>query len=326
MRTVVIRQFGDPDVLETRELPTPEPGAGQVLIRVAYAGVNYADIMARRRGYNVDTLPFVPGHEVSGYVHVIGAGVEGLRVGQPVAALTIEGGYAEFALAKAVLTFPLDQPGCEIDLAIAAGFPAVVLTSYNLLADVARVRPGESVLIHGAAGGIGTTAAQIARHLKAGQIIGSVGSLDKVPYALSFGYDRVILREDFVQTIQVATEGKGIDIVLDPAGEPTRSQSLSILAPFGRLIVFGNASGQPAVPLSPNDLLINNRAVMGYSLSSLSRSVPHILASTARKALDLIANGEIRIDITSTIPLEQAAEAHRLIENRGSTGKLVLCI
>ncbi len=126
MRTVVIPQFGDPDVLETRELPTPEPGAGQVLIRVAYAGLNYADIMARRRGYNVDTLPFVPGHEVSGYVHVIGAGVEGLRVGQPVAALTIEGGYAEFALAKAVLTFPLDQSGGEIDLARAAGFPVVV--------------------------------------------------------------------------------------------------------------------------------------------------------------------------------------------------------
>ncbi len=323
MRTVVIPQFGNPDVLETRDLPTPEPGAGQVLIRVAYVGVNYADIMARKGGYNVDTLPFVPGHEVSGYVHAVGVGVEGLRVGQPVAALTIEGGYAEFALARAVLTFPLDQ---SIDLVMAAGFPAVVLTSYNLLADTARIRPGESVLIHGAAGGIGTTAVQIARHLKAGQIIGSVGSLDKVPYALSFGYDRVIQRENFVQAIQEITEGKGIDIVLDPAGEPTRSQSLSILAPFGRLIVFGNASGQPAVPLLPGDLLINNRAVMGYSLSSLSRSAPHILANTAHKALDLIINGEIRIDITNILPLEQAAEAHRLIESRGSTGKLVLRI
>ncbi|MBA2682775.1 MAG: NADPH:quinone oxidoreductase family protein [Ktedonobacteraceae bacterium] len=321
MRTIVIPRFGDPDVLETRDLPIPEPGAGQVLIRVAYIGVNYADIMARRGGYNVDTLPFVPGHEVSGYVHTIGAGVEGLRVGQPVAALTIEGGYAEFVLARAVLTFPLDQ---SIDLVMAAGFPAIVLTSYNLLADVARIRPGESVLIHGAAGGVGTTAVQIARHLKAGRIIGTVGSLDKVPYALSFGYDQIIRREDFVQTIQEATERKGIDIVLDPAGEPTRSQSFSILAPFGRLIVFGNASDQPAVPLSPNDLLINNRAVMGYSLSSLSRSAPQILANTARKALNLIINGEIRIDITCVLPLEQAAEAHKLIESRGSTGKLVL--
>jgi len=326
MRTIVIPRFGNPDVLETRELPIPEPGTGQVLIHVAYAGVNYADSMARKSGYNVDILPFVPGHEVSGYVRAIGAGVEGLRVGQPVAALTIEGGYAEFALANSVLTFPLDQSSSEIDLVIAACFPAVVLTSYNLLTDVARVRPGESVLIHGAAGGIGTTAVQIARHLKAGLIIGSVGSLDKVPYALSFGYDQVIRREDFVQTIQEATAGRGIDIVLDPAGEPTRSQSLSILAPFGRLIVFGNASGQPAVPVSPNDLLSNNRAVMGYSLRSLSRSAPHILANTAHKAFELLVNGELHIDITSTLPLEQAAEAHRLIESRESTGKIVLRI
>lgn len=323
MRTVVIPQFGDPDVLETREFPTPVPGAGQVLIRVAYVGVNYADIMARRAGYHVDSLPFIPGHEVSGYVHAIGLGVEGLRVGQPVAALTIEGGYAEFAVASAVLTFPLDQ---SIDLAIAAGFPAVVLTSYNLLADIARVGPGESILIHGAAGGIGTTAVQIAKYLKAGQIIGSVGSLEKVPYALSFGYDRVIQREEFVQTIQEVTEGKGVDIVLDPAGEPTRSQSFSVLAPFGRLIVFGNASGRPAVPFSSNDLLATNRAIMGYSLSSLSRSAPHILANTARKALDLLLNGEIRIDITNILPLEQAAEAHKLMESRRSTGKLVLRI
>ena len=129
-----------------------------------------------------------------------------------------------------------------------------------------------------------------------------------------------------MQTIQTETEGKGVDIVLDPAGEPTRSRSLSVLAPFGRLVVFGNASGQPAVAVSPNDLLSTKRALMGYSLTSLSRSAPHLLASTAHKVISLLVTGEIHIDITDILPLEQAAEAHRSMESRDSTGKRVLCI
>jgi NADPH2:quinone reductase len=251
-------------------------------------------------------------------------GVEGLRVGQPVVALTVRGGYAEFAVASAMLTFPLDQQEQKIELATAAGFPAVGLTAYNLLADVARLRPGESVLIHAAAGGVGTVAAQIARHLGAGQIIGTVGSRDKVSYALSAGYDQVVLREDFVQAVQEATGGKGVDIVLDSVGEPARSQSLSLLAPFGRLVVFGNTGGQPDISFTPMSLLAGSRAIMGYSITGLTQSAPQLVAETARKALPLIANGEVRIDITTILPLEQAAEAHRLMENRAATGKLLL--
>jgi NADPH2:quinone reductase len=324
MRAVVIPQFGDPDVFELREVPIPQPGAEQVTIRVAYVGVNYADLMARQRGYMVEQLPFVPGYEVAGYVHAIGERVEGLRVGQPVAALTVRNGYAEFAVASAMLTFPLDQQEQKIELAMAAGFPAIGLTAYNLLADVARLRPGESVLIHAAAGGVGMVAAQIARHLGAGQIIGTVGSRDKVSYALSAGYDRAVLREDFVQAVQEATGGKGIDIVLDSVGEPARNQSLSLLAPFGRLVVFGNAGGQPDISFTSMGLLAGSKAIMGYSITGLTQLAPQLVAETARKVLPLIANGKVRIDITNILPLEQAAEAHRLMENRAATGKLLL--
>jgi NADPH2:quinone reductase len=323
MRAVVIPQFGDPDVLELSEVPIPQPGAGQVTIQVVYVGVNYADLMARQRGYMVEQLPFVPGYEVAGYVHAVGQGIEGLHVGQPVVALTVRGGYAEFVVASAMLTFPLDQQEQKIELTTAAGFPAVGLTAYNLLADVARLRPGESVLIHAAAGGVGTVAAQIARYLGARQIIGTVGSRDKVSYALSAGYDQAVLREDFVQAVQEARGGKGVDIVLDSVGEPARSQSLSLLAPFGRLVVFGNAGGQPDISFTPMSLLADSRAIMGYSITGLTQSAPQLVAETARKVLSLIANGEVRIDITTILPLEQAAEAHRLMENRTATGKLL---
>lgn len=324
MRAVVIPRFGDPEVLELREVPVPQPGAGQVIIQVAYVGVNYADLMARQRGYMVEQLPFVPGYEVSGTIHALGAGVEGLSVGQPVAALTVRNGYAEFVAASALLTFPLDQQAPQIDLPIAAGFPAVGLTAYNLLADVARLRPGESVLIHAAAGGVGIAAAQIARQLGAGQILGTVGSQDKIAYARSAGYDQAVLREEFVQVVQEATQGRGVDVVLDSVGEPVRSQSLALLAPFGRLVVFGNAGGQPDLSFAPMSLLAGSIAIMGYSITGLTQSAPQLVAETARKVLPLVATGAVRIDITATLPLEQAAEAHRRIEQRTATGKLLL--
>lgn len=324
MRAMVFSRYGDPDVLEMQDRPVPWPAMGQVGIRVAYASVNYADIMARRGQYHVVQFPAVPGIEVSGFIHALGEGVTGLRVGQPVAALTLVGGYAEFALASAVLTIPLDGFEKAVDLAQAAAFPVVGVTAYNLLADVARIRAGETVLIHAAAGGVGSVAVQIARYLGAGQIIGTVGSSEKVAYARSLGYDQVVLRADFVRKVQEITEGRGVDIILHAAGEPTRSQNLQLLAPLGRLVVFGNASAQPDLPLMPMDLLANNRAVLGYSFSGLTKRAPHMVAATARQALALLANDQMRVNVLRQLPLEQATEAHRLIEDGHTTGKLLL--
>ena len=324
MRAVVFSHYGDPDVLEVRDLPEPRPAAGQVGIRVAYASVNYADIMARRGQYHVEQFPAVPGMEVSGSIHALGEGVTGLRVGQPVAALTLVGGYAEFALASAALTIPLDGFEKAVDLTQAAAFPVVGVTAYNLLADVARIRAGETVLIHAAAGGIGSVAVHIARQLGAGQIIGTDGSSEKVAYARSLGYDRVVLRADFAREVQEITEGRGVDIILDAAGEPTRSQNLQLLAPLGRLVLFGNASAQPDLPLMPTDLLANNRAVLGYSFSGLTSLAPHVIAATVRQALTLLANDQVRVIALHKLPLERAAEAHRLIEAGNTTGKLLL--
>ena len=329
MRAIVVSEFGGPEVLKVREVPAPQPGPGQVTIQVAYAGVNYAETMARRGGLiPKELLPIIPGLEVAGHIHALGEGVEGLHAGQPVVAFIGSGGYAEIALAQALCTFPLDAPDNNIDLTTAAGFPTIVPTAHDLLVRVARLHQGESVLIHAAAGGVGTIAGQIAKHMGAGLIIGTVGSPRKAEYAMSFGYDRVALYDEFLQNVRELTNGRGVDIVLEGVGEPMRSHSLSALAPFGRLVIFGNASdstGKPQdIPLTPGNFLIESKAIMGYSIGYLSQSAPHLLAATARQALDLVAHGQVRIDITDVLPLEQASEAHRRLESRDTTGKLLL--
>ena len=328
MRANLITAFGGPEVLKVREVPTPEPGPGQVAIQVAYAGVNYADTMARRGGLHSGQLPVIPGLEVSGHIVALGAGVEGLRVGQPVAAFTGAGGYAEIALAPATLTFPLDEAGSTIDLKTAAGFPTIVPTAYDLLVRVARLQQGETILIHAAAGGVGTVAGQIARYLGAGLIIGTVSTPEKARYATSFGYDRVILYNEFLSSARELTNGRGVDIVLEAVGEPIRSQSLTILAPFGRLVIFGNAGddlGRPqSLPLTPGAFLSESKAIMGYSIGTLSQAAPHLIAETAHRTLPLVAQGQVRIDIADILPLEQAGEAQHLLESRKTTGKLLL--
>lgn len=328
MKANLITAFGGPEVLQVREVPEPQPGPGQVAIKVAYAGVNFAETMARRGGRHREQLPFIPGLEVSGHIHALGEGVEGLRVGQPVAALTLSGGYAEVALAQAALTFPLDGASEEIDLATAAGFPTIVPTAYDMLVRLVRLQQGETVLVHAAAGGVGSIAGQIARHLGAGLVIGTVSSQKKADYAKSFGYDHAILRDDFIRQTQELTQGRGVDVVLEAIGEPVRSQSLTVLAPFGRLVIFGNASDEQgrghSLPQNPGNFITESKAIMGYSIGALSVSAPHLVADTARRSLELIARSQVKIDITDILPLEQAGEAHRRLETGQTMGKLLL--
>jgi NADPH2:quinone reductase len=247
-----------------------------------------------------------------------------LHTGQPVTAFTMRGGYAELVLAPADLTFSLQGTHGTLDLTTAAAFPAVLPTAYDMLVYSAHLQAGETVLIHSAAGGVGSVAGQLARHLEANLVLGTVGNEQKVAYARSSGYDHVFLRDNFVAAVQTVTAGRGVDVVLDPSGEPTRSQSLSLLAPFGRLVVFGYASGNPDVPIEPGALMAGNKAVVGYSISALNRIDPKHTAATIRRAIDLLIEKHIRIDITDILPLELAVIAHRRMESNTTTGKLLL--
>lgn len=324
MRAIVIPAPGGPETLTLRESPDPQPGPHQVRIRVAYASINYIDIMGRQRGYHISQFPYVPGLEVSGHIHALGKQVTGLSIGQPVAAILNGGGYAEFALAEANLIIPLESGQSQLDLATAAAFPIVATTAYDLLVSVSHLQRGETVLIHAAAGGVGSLAGQLARILGAERVWGTVGNTRKIAAAQSAGFDRVFLRDEFIIPIRELTAGQGVDVILDASGEPTRSQSLDLLAPFGRLAMYGNASANADLPIAPSALLSGNKGVLGYSFTNLMQTHPQHLMATAHQVLDHLVAGRLHVAITEIMPFEQAARAHALMESNTTTGKLLL--
>ncbi|GAA2868924.1 zinc-binding dehydrogenase [Nonomuraea rubra] len=315
MKAITIPEFGGADVLRLDEVEVPDPGPGQVAIDVAYAGANFAEILYRQGLADVP-LPFVPGIEVSGRVRALGPGVEGLRVGQPVAALTIvdSGGYAEVVVTSAELVAPLD--GYELGLGVAAALPSNSTTAFLVLDRVARIEPGESVLVHAAAGGVGSQLGQAARLLGAGRVVGTVGSTAKLEAAKAFGYDEVVLREE------AAGAGR-FDVVVDMVGGAARRGSLDLLAPMGRMVVMGNASGAGDVGIPANELWLTNRTVSGFNLAAFSAAFPETAGQALRRVVAAAASGELRVRVES-LRLEQAAQAHRRIESGSTTGKLVL--
>jgi NADPH2:quinone reductase len=323
MRAMVATAPGGPEVLQLRELPDPQPRPGELTIDVAYAGVNFAEVQGRRGDSGPRPRPFVPGLEVAGRVRGLGEGVTEPAVGQPVCAFTDTGGYAEIATAPALLTFPLEG-ALATDLLDAACAPTIVPTAWSILRHAARLQPGESVLVHAAAGGLGTLVAQFARHLRAGTIVGTVGTPDKADYARGFGYDHVIDRRGFGAAVRELTDGRGVDLVVDSIGGEVREESLDALAPYGRVVACGNASRAPDVAAGAGRLMRANAGVIGYSVGWLSETHPADLRRASLEALDLLRFGAVRIDVTEVLDLDQAAEAHRRLESRASRGKLAL--
>lgn len=311
------------DRTEVREIEAPRPGPGEVTIDVAHAGINFADVMARRgdAGYS-SAWPYVPGVEVSGTVREAGPGVTGLAVGQRVAAFTAGGGLAEVARARAEHTVPV--PG-QVPSAVAAAAPLMLTTALLLLCDAARFRPGETVLVHSASGGVGGAVAKLVLALGGGLRIGTVGRPGKVASALKSGYDRAVARsEDLAGAVQTATGGAGVDIVLDPLGTTMLETDLALTAPGGRIVLFGNAGGGEQVPLPPAGRLIGgNLAIGGFSISRLWATAPHRASAGLRRVLDLIAEGQLDIAITEVGSLADAPAVHQLLAEGRGDGKYV---
>ncbi|MEE4418970.1 quinone oxidoreductase family protein [Streptomyces bugieae] len=321
MRAIEFQQYGGPEVLQVVQAEPPSPGPGHVTIDAAYVGVNFADLKARAEGYRVASLPFRPGLEVSGRIRAVGHGVEGLQPGQEVVALVGSGAYAEVVLAEATTVFPLPE---GLDLRTAAALPTVLPTAHALLHEVGRLRAGESVLVHGAAGGIGTVAGQLARAAGAGAVYGVVSSTAKAGHALQHGYDEVFTADTFSDDIRRVTHGRGVDLVLDPVGGDTLRRGLDALAVFGRLVSFGNASGAEPWQVGQPELYAQGRSVAGFSILALAQSAPEALRSLAERAFRTVIDGTVALPITAEFPLSEAAEAHRLMGGRTSTGKLLL--
>lgn len=319
MRAVVAEALGDADVLRLHDdWPVPCPGAGQVAIDVRAAGVNFAEIMSRRVGYLGVVPPFIPGLEVAGTVRVVGEGVQGLMVGDRVCALTLTGGYADVALAEAETTFALPV---QLDWQVGSALPTIVPTAYALLHALGRVRPGDRVLVNAAAGGTGMLLGQMAKHAGAEQVTGIVSSSAKVAVAERYGFDDVVVAADGEAG---AVPDAAFDLVLDSVGGPARELARRATAPLGRLLLYGNAGGAPEPDFSPAALRNDNLLVGGWSVTTLARTDPALLRSIAAEAFALVADGAVTLDVRHVFALDQAGDAHRLVESRDSTGKVVL--
>ena len=325
MKGIIVEKFGGPEVLAYRDLDDPQPQANQVLIRVHSAGVNYADVKARTNVHHIERpLPFIPGLDVAGTIEAVGPGVEKLKVGQRVVAFPQGGSYCEFALAHEVLAFPIPD---SIEDDTAAAFPVVAGTSYAMLSRIAGLQAGQGLLLHSAAGGVGTTALQIAKHLGARPIITTVGSDTKKKLLEELGADAVVnyRSENYVEKTLALTDGKGVDVILNPLAGELLERDLDCLAPFGRLLCFGNASGEPASFLS-SQLQGSCRSVLGFSFGTLRRSRPQEVLGIMQAVIALIAEGKIRMVMGKRFPLAKAADAHRYLESRKSTGKILLTV
>jgi NADPH:quinone reductase len=311
------------DRTQVQEIDEPRPGHGEVTIDVAYAGMNFLDVMARRGdpGY-VPAWPYVPGLEVAGTVREVGAGVSDFTVGQRVAGFTRGGGLAEVALARAALTVPIPD---RISLLTAAGAPMMFSTALLLLTDSARLGPGENVLVHSAGGGVGSALAQLVPTIGGGLLIGTVGRPDKIASAQKSGYDVAIARGDgLTEAVRAATGGGGVDVVLDPLGTSMLDVDLAVTAPGGRIVLFGNAGGGQPAPLPPAGKLIGgNVAIGGFSISSLSASAPKRVAAALRRVLDMIGTGRLDVAVTKVDSLADVPAVHQLLADGRGNGKYV---
>ncbi len=327
MRAIRFHELGGPEVLRLEQVPEPEPRAGQVVIEIHAAGVNFADTRRRLGTYlEPSPLPFSPGSEVAGTIARLGPGVIGWTVGDRVMATVIGGGYAEYVSVAASALMRIPE---GMDFVQAAAFPVQGLTAYHLLRTSGRLRAGESVLIHAAAGGVGTLAVQLARLLGAGTIYATASSEDKLALARSLGADVAIdyTREDFAERVQAHAREHGqggVDVILEAVGGEVFEKSLRCLAPFGRLVTFGAASGQ-LPELSPVRLMRRCQEVIGFYLPPVLMR-PDLLVPSLRDLTAYLASGTLRLIVGQTLPLEQAAEAHRRLEARQTTGKVVLVV
>ena len=321
MRAVEVTEFGDARTMTVREVEPPEPEAGEVRIEVRAAGINFADIMQRRGHYHGGPEPpYRPGMEAAGVIDAVGEGVD-RETGEPVVSLVDGGGYAEYAVADA--RGLLEIPG-EMGFEAAAGFPVQWLTAHNCLFEWGDVEAGETVLVHAAAGGVGSAAVQLADEAGA-EVIGTASTDEKLAMASDLGMDHGIryTETDFVDRVDELTDGEGVDVVLDGIGGETTDRSLDALRSFGRMVSFGAASGEPGRP-NTADLLFGNKTVIGYHLGRALRRQPMRVMGAVPELTQLLGDGILEVQVGHTFDLADAAEAHRFIEDRKSSGKVVL--
>jgi NADPH2:quinone reductase len=311
MKAIQITEFGGPEVMQLVELPDPTPAEGEILLDVTAVGINYADTHQTENSYlSAQTLPLVPGIEVVG-----------THDGKRYLASVSSGGYAERAVAHKAVSFPIPD-GVTDEQALCMLVQGT--TAWHLLKTMGHVKPGESVVVHAAAGGVGTIAIQLAK-LWGAKVIAVTSSPDKAALATSLGADAVVDANaaDLAKAIREANGGKRVDIVLEMVGGTTFDQSMLALADFGRMLTFGMASRTAPTPVHPGSLMHGSKTISGFWLANCFGK-KELMNDVIDELFGLIVAGKLKPVIGATYPLEQATEAHKLMLSRGTTGKVVL--
>lgn len=321
MRAIIVPEYGSSDVCELTEIDPPSVEPGEVLVDVRAVGLNFADIVQRRGEYpGTEPPPYVPGREAAGVIAEVGDGVD-REVGERVVVFVSGGAYAEQVAAEESAVFDIPE---SMSFAEAAGFPIQFLTAYHILHTCGDVRGAETTLVHAGGGGVGTATVQLANRTDT-EIFATASTERKRELAASLGADHTI---DYTEVsvpdvIEEHTDGRGVDLVLDGVGGDVFHESLDALAPFGRLVVYGFASGDIA-EVDTGRLLFENDWVVGFHLGNARRTDPDLIHGAVPELSEALATGELRVVVGETFPLEAAGEAQESIESRQSTGKVVL--
>lgn len=319
MKAVKVMAPGGSDQLQLVDLPDPVPAPSQVLIRVVYTGLNYADLQERKGTYaGGRTTPYIPGLDVAGVVVEMGKEVTDLVSGQPVLAFPTGGSYAELVVAERNLTFALPD-GVSYQQAAA---PVICGAAWGVLHVAGRVQSGESILIHSASGGIGSVLIQLAKLAGCPKILATVGSNQKKEHVLAMGVDDVCnyLEDDHVGWTQRLTAGAGVDLIANSVAGTLAEKDLACLADFGRLVLCGKGSGQPA-GFSSDQLHKQNRAVIGFSFGHIRKKKPVLAQEITAQIISCLGDGSLKVPVGAVFSLKDAGEAHRLMESRSNTGK-----
>ena len=321
VNAILIRETGGADVLKYEQVELGQPKAGEARIRHEAVGLNFIDVYFRTGLYKAPQLPFIPGQEGAGTVVAVGEGVTNVKVGDRVAYTGAMGSYADERLIAADRLVKVPE---NMDLRLAASMMLKGMTAYYLINLTYKVQKGDTILIHAAAGGVGQIAGQWAKHLGA-TVIGTAGSQEKIDLALSLGYDHVInyAQDNFVEKVKEITGGKGLPVVYDSVGKDTFPASLDVLQPRGLFVSYGNASG----PVPPFELaLLNQRGSLYATRPTLGSYIARReeLEQAAQALFDVVASGAVKINVNQTYDLRDAAQAHRDLEARKTTGTSVL--
>ncbi|HKU60321.1 MAG TPA: quinone oxidoreductase [Gemmatimonadales bacterium] len=317
MRAIVVHSLGAPDVLRTGHRPVPDPGPGEVLVRLRAIGVNFSDTERRRGVYDPPPLPWTPGNEAAGVVEAVGPGTDPVWHGRRVAfwAMRTSGCYAEYATVSASALFHLRD---ELDFPTGAALPAQGLTAYGLAYASTSLPAGATALVHAAAGGVGALLVQLL--VRRGVRVFGTASAAKLPLVEAAGAAPMTYGRDLAERVRRATGGRGVDAVFDSVGRDTQEASLATLALYGRLVWFGDSSGPPD-PVQPDALYRRNLQVTAFWLAA---DPPERWEDARRELQEWAASGALRVTIDRTYPLDQAAEAHRRLEARETRGKVIL--